>query len=108
MLDFGRGAHGFGQVARGTIVVDAILHPVLANRQANVLLVEDEPLISDVAAEALEEQGFVVATASNATDALRRLQAGSAVDILFTDINLPGGMDGATLARRARELRPDL
>jgi CheY-like chemotaxis protein len=89
-------------------VVDAILHPVLANRQANVLLVEDEPLISDVAAEALEEQGFVVATASNAIDALRRLQAGSAVDVLFTDINLPGGMDGTTLARRARELRPDL
>lgn len=77
-------------------------------KPASVLLVEDEPLISDIAAEALQEQGFEVAAVPNASDALRRLQAGPPVDILFTDINLPGGMDGATLARRARELRPDL
>ena len=72
------------------------------------LLVEDELLISNVAAEALEEQGFAVETVSNANDALLRIRTGSPVDILFTDVNLAGGMDGATLARRARELRPDL
>ncbi len=77
-------------------------------RRASVLLVEDEPLISDIAAEALEEQGFEVTAASNAREALRRLNVGSPIDILFTDVNLPGGMDGAALARRARELRPDL
>ena len=77
-------------------------------RRACVLLVEDEPQISDIAAEALEEQGFEVHAVSNARDALRFLLAGSAIDILFTDVNLPGGMDGAALARRARELRPDL
>jgi CheY-like chemotaxis protein len=85
-----------------------VVEVFLLEKRAKVLLVEDEPLISDVAAEALEEQGFIVETVSNASDALRRLQAGPAVDILFTDINLPGGMDGAALARRARELRPDL
>jgi two-component system cell cycle sensor histidine kinase/response regulator CckA len=76
--------------------------------RANVLLVEDEPLISGVTAEALEEQGFAVETVSNADDALRRIGSGSPVDILFTDVILAGGMDGATLARRARELWPDL
>jgi CheY-like chemotaxis protein len=80
----------------------------LDSKRASVLLVEDEPLISEIAAEALEEQGFAVEAVDNAGDALRRLMSGSAIDILFTDLNLPGGMDGGALAQRARQLRPDL
>jgi CheY-like chemotaxis protein len=80
----------------------------LSRGRGRVLLVEDEPLISDIAAEALQEQGFEVETAANAGDALRRLAAEAPVDILFTDIDLPGGMDGTALARRARQLRCDL
>jgi CheY-like chemotaxis protein len=72
-----------------------------------VLLVEDEFLISEWVAESLSEQGFAVHAASNAVEALRYL-ATEPVDVLFTDINLPGGIDGATLARRARALLPDL
>jgi CheY-like chemotaxis protein len=72
-----------------------------------ILLVEDEFLICMWVAEALIEQGFAVETAANATDALRHLAADS-VDVLFTDVNLPGAMDGAALARQARELKPDL
>ena len=70
-----------------------------------ILLVEDEFLIAEWAAESLSEQGFAVKTVTNAGDALRHL-ASAPVDVLFTDINLPGGMDGAALARRARELLP--
>jgi CheY-like chemotaxis protein len=81
---------------------------VRAEKRASVLLVEDEAIISDIAAESLEEQGFEVQAVDNAGDALRRLKSGSPIDILFTDVNLPGGMDGAALARRARELRPGL
>lgn len=77
------------------------------SRPIRILFVEDEFLISEWVAEALTEQGFAVETAANATDALRHL-ASDAVDVLFIDINLPGAMDGAALARRARELRPDL
>ena len=77
-------------------------------RRTRVLLVEDEPLISEIAVEALEEQGFVVEVVTNAFDALRRLASGRPIDILFTDINLAGGVDGAALARRARQLLPDL
>jgi two-component system, response regulator PdtaR len=73
----------------------------------HVLFVEDEVLISDWVAQALSEQGFAVETVANAADALALLASGP-VDVLFTDINLPGGMDGAALARRARELRPHL
>jgi two-component system, response regulator PdtaR len=72
-----------------------------------VLLVEDEFLISEWVAESLSEQGFTVRTVSNAADALHHLRS-TPVDVLFTDINLPGGMDGTTLARRARALLPDL
>jgi CheY-like chemotaxis protein len=79
-----------------------------SEKRASVLLVEDEPMISDLATEVLQEQGFEVAAVSNAGDALRRLISGAPVDVLFTDVNLPGGMDGGTLARRARELRPNL
>jgi CheY-like chemotaxis protein len=77
-------------------------------RRASVLLVEDEPAISDVVAAALEEQGFEVHAVATAAEALRCLNAGTSVDVLFTDLNLPGGMDGAALAQRARELRPGL
>jgi len=77
------------------------------SKNLHVLLVEDEFLIAEWVAECLSEQGFIVQTASNARDALRHL-ASAPVDVLFTDINLPGGMDGAALARRARELSPHL
>jgi CheY-like chemotaxis protein len=72
-----------------------------------VLIVEDEFLICEWVAEALGERGFAVHTVSNARDALRHL-ASAPVDVLFTDINLPGGMDGAALARRARDMMPEL
>jgi DNA-binding response OmpR family regulator len=80
----------------------------LIERKACVLVVEDERMINEIVCEAIEEQGFEVEGVDNAGDALRRLMTGSPVDILFTDLDLPGGMDGAALARRARELRPNL
>ena len=76
-------------------------------RPIRVLLVEDEFLISEWVTVSLEEQGFAVPAVANAADALRHLDA-APVDVLFTDVNLPGGVDGTALARRARELLPDL
>jgi DNA-binding response OmpR family regulator len=73
----------------------------------HVLVVEDEFLISEWVAQSLSEQGFAVQTAGNADDALEHL-ASDHIDVLFTDINLPGTMDGAALARRAREMMPNL
>lgn len=76
-------------------------------KRARVLLVEDEALICEVTAEALEEQGFEVKAFTNGEEALRHLASNGAVDVLFTDCNLPG-IDGQALARRACELRPGL
>jgi DNA-binding response OmpR family regulator len=73
----------------------------------HVLVVEDEILVSDWVVQSLSDQGFAVQAVTNAADALQHL-ASDPVDVLFTDINLPGSMDGAALARRARELRPRL
>ena len=78
-----------------------------AREPIRILLVEDEFLIAEWVAEALSEQGFAVHAVGNARDALRHLAA-APVDVLFTDINLPAGMDGAALARQARELLPEL
>jgi CheY-like chemotaxis protein len=75
---------------------------------ATVLLVEDEALISEMISDALLEYGFQVHAVGNAGDALRYLRTGSRVDVLFTDINLPGDMDGTVLAEHARTMRPDL
>ncbi len=77
-------------------------------KEPAVLLVEDEPLLGELMTEALIDQGFEVHAAPDARDALRYLLSGADVDILFTDIDLGGGMDGAALAQLAREMRPKL
>ena len=73
-----------------------------------VLFVEDEELVSELMAEVLDEQGFNVHAVENGDAALEYLQSGAEVDVLFTDINMPGTIDGAALAVEARNLRPDL
>jgi DNA-binding NtrC family response regulator len=77
-------------------------------KEPAVLLVEDEPLLGELLTEALTDQGFDVHAAPDAGDALRHLLSGADVDILFTDIDLGAGMDGATLAQLAHEMRPRL
>jgi CheY-like chemotaxis protein len=77
-------------------------------RRKRILVVEDEELVSAVISDALTEDGFDVQVYSNAGDALAYLKSGNPVDVLFTDIDLPGGMDGGYLASRARELNPEL
>ena len=79
-----------------------------ASAPVSVLLVEDEALISNLVAEELGEHGFAVYEAATADEALRYINSGGAVDVLFTDVNLPGGIDGAELAVRVRDMRPDL
>lgn len=73
-----------------------------------VLLVEDEVLISHLVADWLCERGFAVHEVTTGDEALDYIGAGGAVDVLFTDVNLPGSMDGAQLAARVRALRPEL
>lgn len=88
--------------------IAATMKPIITSTPPiRILLVEDEFLISAWVEQSLSEQGFRVRTAANAAEALRYLAA-APVDVLFTDINLGGDMDGVTLAQRAREFLPDL
>lgn len=77
-------------------------------RPITVLLVEDEAIISEWVKEILVEEGFVVYAVASAREALDWLERLPELDVLFTDINLPGGMDGSRLARIAHDIRPDL
>lgn len=80
----------------------------MPGRRTHVLVVEDEVLISNLVTEVLAESGFAVHAVEAGEDALRYLKSGAEVDVLFTDINLLGPMDGSMLAREARAQRPEL
>ncbi len=75
--------------------------------KTRILVVEDEFLIRLSVTEALEEAGFSVIDAETADLALPVVQRES-IDLLITDIQLPGTMDGLALARAARATRPAL
>ncbi|MEO6276502.1 ATP-binding protein [Roseateles sp.] len=75
---------------------------------AAVLLVEDDAALGDMTAALLKAHGARVMRAANADAALRLLDAGAGIDIVLSDIVMPGPLDGIGLARRLRELRPEL
>ncbi len=73
-----------------------------------VLLVEDEALVLDIAEQEFTEAGYRVLSAQDASEALAHLSGDAPIDLLFTDIRMPGELDGWALARQARALRPRL
>jgi CheY-like chemotaxis protein len=73
-----------------------------------VLLVEDEVLIRLMLADELRSQGLQVLEASNADEALTVLQSSLPVHLLFTDIRMPGEMDGVALAKAAHVRFPQI
>jgi PAS domain S-box-containing protein len=73
-----------------------------------VLVVEDDPFVRSYSISRLESLGYAVIAAVDGNDALQKLRADAAVDILFTDIVMPGGINGWELADLAQQLRPGL
>lgn len=71
-----------------------------------ILVVEDEPLVRVNAAEMIEEAGWCALEAEDSAAALRVLAENRDIDILFTDINMPGDMDGLALAECVHRLHP--
>ena len=63
------------------------------------MLVEDEPLLRDTTAEFLRLSGYSVIEATDAAEAIRAFASGAPVDVVFSDVHLPGMMDGLGLAR---------
>jgi len=72
-----------------------------------VLLVEDNPDVASVSASLLEQLGYTVQRVADAEAALRAVERNS-IDLVFSDIVMPGQMDGLALAHRLRQMRPDL
>jgi PAS domain S-box-containing protein len=73
-----------------------------------VLVVDDEPTIRMLVTEVLEDLGYSAIQAEEGPSALKALQAARRVDLLVTDVGLPGGMNGRQLAEAARMIQPKL
>ena len=74
----------------------------------NVLIVDDEPTVRMLVADVLQEVGYTPIEADDGPAGLRIVQSNTRIDLLITDVGLPGGMNGRQLADAARSLRPDL
>ena len=72
----------------------------------HVLIVEDEALLLFTIADELRDAGFTVYEASNADEAIRLLETRPRIDIMFTDIDMPGSMDGLRLSAAVRDRWP--
>jgi CheY-like chemotaxis protein len=73
-----------------------------------ILIVEDEALVRLSAAGMLVDAGFRTIEAANSDEALELLNAGSDVQLLFTDVKMPGTIDGVSLARQVRARWPHI
>ena len=96
-------------------LADALAHPhdpledeaeTGALAATRVLVVEDEPLVRRLAASMLEDAGYAVIQAEGPDQALRALETRSEIHLLFTDIQMPGELDGLELARLVRRRWP--
>lgn len=71
-----------------------------------ILVVEDDRLVRDYVTTQLHSLGYTTRTASNAAEALSFIESGEAVDLIFTDLIMPGSMNGRQLADEIHKLRP--
>jgi CheY-like chemotaxis protein len=87
---------------------DDLPFPRPGERAPVVLVVEDEPLLRMSLTDHLKDCGFRVLEAGDALSAIETIKATPEIDVVFTDVKMPGGMDGFGLARWIRENRPEL
>lgn len=79
-----------------------------AEQGETVLVVDDEPTVRMLVTEVLQDLGYTAIEAATGPDGLRVLQSDARVDLLITDVGLPGGMNGRQLAEAGRAVRPGL
>jgi CheY-like chemotaxis protein len=79
-----------------------------ADGPATILVVEDEGVLRLWLAQELEQNGFQVLVAGTANEAVDMLNGALGVDLVFTDIRMPGSMDGVALMRWVRMKRPEI
>jgi CheY-like chemotaxis protein len=86
----------------------AAVPPETVGGTERLLAVEDDPAVLALAVEMLGSLGYQVTTATNAAEAMRVLESEEPVDLLFSDIVMPGGASGVSLARQAQAIRPEM
>src|SRR5947209_12937519 len=97
------------QVRRGSKVASGkVLPGPGAVGQPVILLVEDEVLVRLATAELLRDEGYVVLEAVNGGEALALLETGHPLDLVITDIRMPGRMNGLELCSSVKRLRANL
>lgn len=89
-------------------VAETTVHTTHAETGGIILLVEDEPAVRLVMADILSDNGYTVLEADTRQAAMRHILSAARIDLLMTDVGLPGGMNGRQLADAARQQRPDL
>jgi CheY-like chemotaxis protein len=87
---------------------DTIVTRAAPGGSETILVVEDDADLRETAVTALAQLGYRAIPASNAAAALQILAGPEPIDLLFTDVMMPGGVLGPALAKRAREIRPDI
>lgn len=80
----------------------------MSNDKTAVLVVEDEALIRFAAKDLLESAGYEALEATNADEAIRILEARTDIRVVFTDVDMPGTMDGLKLAHYVRDRWPPI
>ena len=79
-----------------------------AQTEQTVLVLDDEPSVRMLVVDVLEELGYATLEAADAPSGLSILESGARIDLLISDVGLPGGMNGRQIADQALETRPDL
>jgi PAS domain S-box-containing protein len=80
----------------------------LPKASETILVVDDEPTVRTLVTEVLEDLGYTLIEAADSVVGLKVLRSGVHIDLLITDVGLPGGMNGRQLADAGREIRPNL
>ena len=119
--------YGFARQSKGAVTVDSEVGrgttvtlylpahrsegkpeaPATASR-GDILVVEDDLMLAEMASELIGEMGFAVHVAHSAKEALAVLQRSPPFDLIFSDVVMPGGMSGLELARRVRSRFPEV
>jgi signal transduction histidine kinase len=86
----------------------ARVSPALAGQGETVLVIDDEPTVRMLITEVLEDLGYTALEAADGASGLQVLQSNRQIDLLVTDVGLPGGINGRQVADAGRSLRPDL
>lgn len=86
----------------------APLSPSIAGQGETVLVIDDEPAVRMLIIEVLEDLGYTALQEADGASGLQVLQSNQQIDLLVTDVGLPGGINGRQVADAGRSLRPDL